>query len=124
MKKKKLNIDHFTISGNGKQVRDLLYVSDCVDLYILASQNFDKFKGLAFNIGGGVENSCSILELLQFIEKKLNIKMNFKKLPVRESDQKVFIADLTKVKNLIGWKPKINKTIGLEKMINWIKISF
>jgi len=50
----------------------------------------------------------------------LNIKMEYKKLPPRESDQKVFVADITKAEELIGWKPKVSKEEGIKRMINWI----
>lgn len=111
----------FTISGNGKQVRDLLYASDCVNLYLGASEEINKIKGQAFNIGGGIENSSSLLELFAFLEKELGIKMTYKNLPQRESDQKVFIADISKIKELIGWQPKISKEDGIRKMIEWLK---
>ncbi|WP_459815010.1 GDP-mannose 4,6-dehydratase [Campylobacter concisus] len=111
----------FTISGNGKQVRDLLYASDCVNLYLSASEKIDKIKGQAFNIGGGIENSSSLLELFAFLEKELGIKMTYKNLPQRESDQKVFIADISKIKELIDWQPRISKEDGIRKMIEWLK---
>ena len=109
----------FTISGNGKQVRDLLYVSDCVDLYLKAYQRIDVIKGQAFNIGGGIQNSYSLLELFSFLEQELNIQIKYKQLPPRESDQKIFVADINKVKKLIGWEPKISKEEGVKKMIEW-----
>jgi CDP-paratose 2-epimerase len=111
----------FTISGNGKQVRDLLYASDCVDLYLKASQKIDTIKGQAFNIGGGMQNSSSLLELFSFLETELDIKMTYTQLPPRESDQKVFVADISKAKELIGWEPKVSKEEGIRKMIQWVK---
>ncbi len=113
----------FTISGNGKQVRDLLYASDCVSLYLKAAENIESIKGQAFNIGGGYENSSSLLELFHFLEQELDIKMTYKQLPVRESDQRVFVADITKVKNLIGWQPQVGKVEGIRKMIEWVSSS-
>lgn len=110
----------FTISGNGKQVRDLLYASDCVELYLKASEKIDSIKGQAFNIGGGMENSSSLLELFSFLESELDIKMTYTQLPPRESDQRVFVADITKAKELIGWKPKVSKEEGIRKMIHWV----
>jgi CDP-paratose 2-epimerase len=110
----------FTISGNGKQVRDLLYASDCVDLYLKASQKIDTIKGQAFNIGGGMQNSSSLLELFSFLETELDIKMTYTQLPPRESDQRVFVADITKAKELIGWEPEVSKEEGIRKMIKWV----
>jgi CDP-paratose 2-epimerase len=105
----------FTISGNGKQVRDVLHSSDVVNLYFKASENIEKAKGQAFNIGGGIENSLSLLELFALLEDNLKIKMNYKQLPFRESDQLVFVADNSKTKTIIGWQPFIPPIIGIAK---------
>lgn len=113
--------ESFTISGNGKQVRDLLYASDCVALYLQAAERIDSIKGEAFNIGGGIENSSSLLELFQILEEELDIKMQFTQIPPRESDQRVFAANLKKVKALIDWSPKVEKREGIIKMIEWVK---
>jgi CDP-paratose 2-epimerase len=110
----------FTISGNGKQVRDIAYASDMIDLYLKASKKIESIKGQAFNVGGGMNNSSSLLELFNFLEKELDMKMEYIQLPVRESDQRVFVADLTKVKELIGWEPKVSKEDGIRKMIKWV----
>lgn len=110
----------FTISGNGKQVRDILHADDTVTLYLKAAEKIEDIKGHAFNIGGGIENSSSLLELFGFLEKELGIKMNFTQLPVRESDQRVFVADLTKVRRFIGWKINVSKENGIRKMIDWV----
>jgi CDP-paratose 2-epimerase len=111
----------FTISGNGKQIRDIAHAEDMVALYLKASVKIDSIKGQAFNVGGGIQNSSSLLELFGFLEKELDIKMEYIELPVRESDQKIFVADLTKAKELIGWEPKVSKEEGIRKMIEWVK---
>jgi CDP-paratose 2-epimerase len=109
----------FTVSGDGKQVRDLLHVSDCVNAYVSAYENIEKARGEAFNIGGGIENSMSLLELLLFLEKRLDLKLNYTHLPWRQSDQKFFVADNSKAEKLIGWVPKKSKESGIEDTINW-----
>jgi len=111
----------FTIHGNGKQVRDVLYADDMIDLYFKTVENIEKVKGEVFNIGGGMENSLSLLELFNLLESMLDIKLEYKKLPPRESDQKVFVADITKAEKLINWKPKVSKEEGIKRMINWIE---
>jgi len=108
------------ISGNGKQVRDVLHCDDVVRLYFEVVRNIDKCKGNAFNIGAGVDNSLSILELFEMLERKLDIKINYKSLKPRESDQKVFIADIKKIKSLTKWEPLVNKNKGIELMLEWI----
>ena len=109
----------FTIAGNGKQVRDVLFAKDLIDCYFTAADSLDKISGQAFNIGGGVENSLSLLELFGHLERELNVKLNFKKLPWRQSDQKVFIADTQKARELFGWSSKTSVAKGLTEMIRW-----
>ena len=110
----------FTISGTGKQVRDVIYVDDMISLYFQAVEKIDPAKGQAFNIGGGIENSLSLLELFSILEEELDIKMNYTNLPPRESDQRVFVANNTKAKEIIGWEPRVYKDIGIRKMIEWV----
>jgi CDP-paratose 2-epimerase len=111
----------FTISGNGKQVRDLLHADDTVDLYLEAAEKIEKTQGQAFNIGGGMENSLSILELLSFLEEELKVKLNYTRLAPRTSDQKVFVADLRKIKETVGWKPRVDFREGLRRLMDWVK---
>jgi len=91
-----------------------------VALYLQAADDIKKIRGQAFNIGGGIENSSSLLELFSFLEKELDIKMTYTQLPPRESDQRVFVADITKIQKMIGWKPMVTKAEGIGKMIDWI----
>jgi CDP-paratose 2-epimerase len=111
--------DQFTISGNGKQVRDVLHSSDIVRLYFKASENIEKAKGKAFNIGGGIENSLSLLELFALLEDILEIKINYKQLPFRESDQLVFVADNSKANNILDWTAQTSPKKGVTESINW-----
>jgi CDP-paratose 2-epimerase len=109
----------FTVSGDGKQVRDLLHVSDAVRCYLAAYEHIDAARGHAFNIGGGIENSMSLLELLQYLEKRLGIKLNYTHLPWRQSDQKFFVADNSKAQRLIHWTPLTSRESGLETVLDW-----
>jgi len=117
-----LNHDHqlnFEFSGNGKQVRDLLFVDDAVELYYKAMTQFDKISGKVFNVGGGINNSLSLIELFNFLKKQLNLEPKYTRLPPRESDQKFFVADIRVIKNAIGWNPHVGKEQGIMKMIQW-----
>jgi len=109
----------FTVSGDGKQVRDLLHVSDAIACYIAAYEHIEAARGQVFNIGGGVENSMSLLELLQHLESRLSVKLNYKHLPWRSNDQKYFVADNAKALRLIEWSPQVSKTQGIEDTIDW-----
>lgn len=113
--------ESFTISGTGKQVRDVLHADDVVRLYFMATEKIEKVKGMAFNIGGGINFSLSLLELFSMLENLMNIKMKYKQLPSRESDQLVFVADGQKIYDLIGWQPKVKPIDGIKKMVDWVR---
>lgn len=115
------NVDPFTISGNGKQVRDILHAEDMISLYYTALENMDKVCGEAYNIGGSMEQSLSLLELFNMLNDILGIKMEYKQLPPRISDQKVFVADINKIKDKIGWTPKVDSLTGVKAMVEWVK---
>lgn len=116
-RKSKSVLEPFTISGDGKQVRDVLHSDDVVNLYFKSTDHIEEIQGQMFNIGGGIENSMSLLELFALLEKILQIKMEYTKLPCRLSDQKIFIADNTKAESMIGWKPKITFEQGISRIL-------
>jgi CDP-paratose 2-epimerase len=111
----------FTVSGDGKQVRDVLFASDLVRCYFDAVAGADKATGNAFNIGGGMINSLSLLELFTFLEKELEVELTYTNIPWRKNDQKVFVADTRKSKEYFGWSPLIQKERGIQEMIEWVK---
>ncbi|EIY4765830.1 GDP-mannose 4,6-dehydratase [Vibrio cholerae] len=110
----------FTISGSGKQVRDVLHADDMISLYFSSLKNKEKVRGRAFNVGGGIDNSLSLLELFYLLENITECKLNYEKLSFRSSDQRVFIADYTKLESMTGWKPKVSKEDGIVRMLNWL----
>lgn len=109
----------FTVSGDGKQVRDLLHVSDAVAAYLAAYEHIAEARGQAFNIGGGLQNSMSLMELLQHLERRLDVRLEPKYLPWRQSDQKFFVADNSKAEHLLRWSPKTSKEQGIEDTLRW-----
>jgi len=111
----------FTISGDGKQVRDLLFVDDAVECYLAAARNIQTARGQAFNIGGGMPNSCSLLELFAMLEKRLDVRLRHRRLPWRHSDQKFFVADIRKARRLLGWEPRVSREQGVNRMIDWVR---
>jgi CDP-paratose 2-epimerase len=111
----------FTIAGNGKQVRDVLHADDLIQLYTLAYENKDRINGEVFNIGGGIENSLSLLELFTLLEKMTGQEpLVFRHLPVRQSDQKFFVAEISKAEQLLSWKPGVSASNGLSRMLSWL----
>lgn len=116
-----LTVKPFTISGNGKQVRDVLHASDIRSLYFNALDNMEIGAGHAFNIGGGIDNSLSLLELFSLLETTTKTQLEFTKLPARESDQKFFVADICKAEKILKWVPKINARDGIEMALEWAR---
>lgn len=111
-----------SIYGDGKQVRDLLYVDDLVNGYIMALNNIDKTKGQVFNIGGGSNFSISVyFEFSKILEDLIGHKIAVKFSDWRPGDQKIFISDISKAKNTFGWEPKISPNVGIKKLFDWVK---
>ena len=109
----------FVISGNGKQVRDVLHADDMITLYFAALGQTDAIGGEAFNIGGGIDNSMSLLELFDLLSGLIGEQMNYSRRAPRESDQRVFVADFAKARKLIGWEPHVSVRSGVARMLEW-----
>jgi CDP-paratose 2-epimerase len=107
-----------TIYGDGKQVRDILYISDLIDAY-------DRFiksdlKWGVFNIGGG-KFTLSLIELINLIEEETGKRSEIKYEDWRPGDQKVYISDIRKVHQQLGWTPKVKPQEGVSLLIQWIE---
>ncbi|MBS7808571.1 GDP-mannose 4,6-dehydratase [Variovorax sp. PCZ-1] len=111
----------FSISGNGKQVRDVLHVKDMLQLYDAAVCSIDNAAGHAFNIGGGIKNSLSLLELFTVLNEQLGIQLRFFKIDARKSDQRFFVADISKAQAMLNWTPQVDTVNGVASMLKWIK---
>jgi CDP-paratose 2-epimerase len=111
----------FTIAGNGKQVRDVLHVEDAVRAYFAAAEEVAHVRGLAFNIGGTMANSLSLVELFSLLEELLDVRLRFEQQAPRVSDQKVFVADTSSVFRALGWKPEVSARDGIRRMLDWLQ---
>lgn len=109
-----------TIYGNGKQVRDVLYIDDLLRAFDLAFKNIKKTRGRAYTIGGGSKFSLSIWELFNILEKLAGKKFRYKFGPWRPGDQKVFISDNSSAKKDFNWTPKVSPKEGIKRLYNWI----
>jgi len=107
------------IFGDGKQARDVLYVSDLITAYDKFIKLSRKLKHDVFCIGGGKDFTLSLRELITVLENKLNKKINLEFFDWRPSDQKVYISDISKAKQILNWIPKISPEEGIDSLINW-----
>jgi CDP-paratose 2-epimerase len=109
----------FTIAGNGKQVRDVLEARDMARLYFAGLEHIDRAKGQVLNVGGGMENSLSLLELFTLLEELTGAELRYEKLPPRFSDQRIFVADLAKARALLNWTPEVSARQGIGDAVAW-----
>jgi len=110
------------IFGDGKQVRDVLYIADLVNAFDSFVKKADQIKHDVFCMGGGPENTISLLELITLLKEILNNReISYEFQDWRPSDQKVYISDIRKAKSLLKWVPKITPEDGVIKLIEWVK---
>ena len=107
--------------GNGKQVRDILYIDDLVSLFFKIFKSKKKNINNYFNCGGGSSNSISILELLEILAKHNGKKPRALFKEERKADQKIFISNNRDLSAQFNWAPKTNKNVGIKKLYIWIK---
>lgn len=113
-----------TIFGDGKQIRDLLHVSDLIDGYLAAIENIEVTKGQVFNMGGGSSNTLSVWsELGPMLSGLLGKKVEVAYSDWRPGDQKVFVADIRKAQRVFGWEPKINVEQGVKQLFDWVQVN-
>ena len=115
-----LREDPFTIAGNGKQVRDVLHAEDMISLYFSAAADVGRAAGRAFNVGGGMANSLSLLELFDLLGSQIGRPLDFVSGPPRESDQRLFVADIAAISAVYGWQPRVKAQDGVTRMLEWV----
>lgn len=107
-----------TLNGKGKQVRDLLHVSDLVALFPLLAAVRSSESGRAFNVGGGPQRSLSILQLFNRLKTDFGIHPQFATGQLRPSDQLVFVSDNTSVSKAVGWVPTTTLSEGIAELFH------
>lgn len=112
--------DKISIYGNGKQVRDLLFVEDLISAFHLVYEQIDELHGEAYNMGGGLENSLSLLELITLLEEQLHEKIETDFHPWRPGDQQYYVSDTQKFQERSGWSSKVSVQEGLRKLYQWM----
>lgn len=108
------------IYGDGRQVRDLLFVEDLVDALLLAMHGIDRLAGQAFNIGGGPANSVSLLELLDLMSERLGLAARVEHAQWRSGDQRYYVTDSSKFAAATGWSPAVPFAEGVARLHEWL----
>jgi CDP-paratose 2-epimerase len=110
-----------TIYGDGKQVRDVLYVDDLVEAFRLAASHADRLAGRAFNIGGGPEQATSLLELIEVISELEGRRPKLAFAPWRLGDQRHYVSDTRRFARAVGWKPTVGMADGVRRLHAWLR---
>jgi CDP-paratose 2-epimerase len=109
------------IFGDGKQVRDVLYIEDLMAAYDMAVEAIARTAGQAYNIGGGPQNILSLLELIDLLEQHFGHQMKYSFDKWRPGDQLIFVSDIRKAKADFGWEPQRCITEGVTELVNWLR---
>lgn len=110
-----------TVYGDGRQVRDLLFVTDLVSAFLAAEASSKSISGQAFNMGGGVRNMASVAEVLAEIERLMGRPLQLESGPWRVADQKYYVSDTTRFETATGWRPTVSVAQGLAALARWLE---
>jgi CDP-paratose 2-epimerase len=109
-----------TIFGDGRQVRDVLFIDDLVDAFLAAIERIDVAAGRVYNIGGGPGNQMSLLELVDHLQRLTGRPLHVDYADWRPGDQRIFVADIDKAARELGWRPRVSAPEGVERLYGWI----
>jgi CDP-paratose 2-epimerase len=109
------------IYGDGKQVRDVLWVEDLLDAYEAVLKRPDLATGEIFNIGGGPEFTIAVwTETKPLLESLAGRSLPAVHHPWRPGDQRIYVSDIRKAKEILGWQPIVKPSDGIERLWNWV----
>lgn len=111
----------FSVFGDGKQIRDALWVGDLVDCYGRALERIGEVSGQAFNVGGGPSNTLSLNELVARLEAAFGRRFDVPHAEWRPGDQRVFVANIGKARRLLNWEPRTPIGEGVDHLLGWVR---
>ncbi|HYG21555.1 MAG TPA: NAD-dependent epimerase/dehydratase family protein [Verrucomicrobiae bacterium] len=115
-----LNGEPITLYGDGRQVRDILFVEDLVNAFLLAQENISAISGQVFNIGGGPSNTTSLLELLNLISHLRGRAPSVRFDAWRPADQQFYVSDTRRFSEATGWAPALTVREGVTQLHDWL----
>lgn len=110
-----------TIYGDGKQVRDVLYIEDLIAAYVAAVSRIEVTAGKAYNIGGGAGNTLSLLELIDALNRRFPRSLDCHFDDWRPGDQPIFISNIARAKADFGWQPRVGVEQGIDRLVQWVR---
>jgi len=108
--------ESITVYGDGAQVRDVLWVEDLVDAFVRVRDQIDELSGCVFNIGGGVENAVSLLEVIELTGEIHGRRPRIEFAPARAGDQRYYVADTGRLCRATGWRQQTGFADGIEEL--------
>ena len=109
-----------TVYGDGKQIRDVLWIDDLLDAFDAVAAKIDVTAGQVYNVGGGPNNTLSLRELLTYLGERQGSEIRFRSEDWRPGDQKVFVSDIRLAGRDLQWAPKVNRKQGLDLLYDWV----
>ena len=110
-----------TIYGDGKQIRDVLFVDDLLDVYDTAIAHIDVAAGQVYNVGGGPARTMSVwAEFRPILEQLLGHSVSVSYDDWRPGDQPVYISDIRKSQRELGWLPRVEVDEGVRRLYDWV----
>jgi CDP-paratose 2-epimerase len=109
-----------TLYGDGHQVRDILFINDLIEAFLLAEAHIGRFAGKVFNIGGGPANTISLLDLLERIEHLHGESPAVSFERWRTGDQRYYVSDTEAFQQACGWKARVSVDEGIRRLYRWL----
>jgi len=118
-----LSDECITLYGDGKQVRDVLFVDDLVNAMLACRSEIHSLAGTPFNIGGGPRNATSLIELLTYVRELTGRRVSIRHESCRIADQRYYASNHSRFSRKTGWEPKVGVRAGVEALARWLELN-